>query len=108
MMKLKLHWAQRYETIREFPPFELDSGNFPELEMEMIDVYNAGSLEQQKQALDSLEYKMHQTTAGERGETIFEMIGPWNDFKNSQTYNSIEDDGFLRLTEVEDDTNGRN
>jgi len=51
---------------------------------------------------------MHQTTAGERGETIFEMIGPWNDFKNSQTYNSIEDDGFLRLTEVEDDKNGRN
>jgi|TARA_R110000851_G_scaffold200220_3_gene351377 hypothetical protein len=103
MMKLKLHWAQRYETIREYPPFELDSNNYPELEMEMLDVYNAGSLEQQKQALDSLEYKMHHTTSGERGETIFEMIGPWEDFSNSQTYDSVEDEGFLSLTEVGDE-----
>ena len=103
MMKLKLHWAQRYETIREYPPFELDSDNYPELEMEMLDVHNARSLEEQKQALDTLEYKMHHTKSGERGETIFEMIGPWKDFSNSHTYDSVEDEGFLSLTEEGDD-----
>ena len=44
-MKLKLHWAEKYEVVREFPSFVLDSKKFPELELEMLQVYNAGSLE---------------------------------------------------------------
>ena len=72
-MKLKLHWAEKHVTTRVYPSFELDSEQFPELELEMIQVHNAGSLEQRAQALDALEYKMHQTQP-EGGETIFEMF----------------------------------
>jgi hypothetical protein len=47
---------------------------------------------------------MHQTTAGERGETIFQMIGPHEKEKYDQsvihTVND-EDCGFFRLTEEE-------
>ena len=30
-MKLRLHWAERYEVLRQFPTFELDSKEYPEL-----------------------------------------------------------------------------
>ena len=60
-MKLRLHWSEKYVTTRVYPSFELDSEQFPELELEMLQVHNAGSLEQRVQALDALEYKMHHT-----------------------------------------------
>ncbi len=59
-MKLRVHWAEKYEVVREFPSFVLDSNDFPELEMEMLQVHSAGSANERNQALDALEYKMHQ------------------------------------------------
>ena len=50
-MKLRLHWAERYEVVREFPSFELDSEEFPELELEMLQVHNAKSQQERNIAL---------------------------------------------------------
>jgi hypothetical protein len=97
-MKLKLHWAERFETIREYPSFELNSDEHPELEMEMLAVHSAGSLDHRRQALQQLEYSMNHTTT-ERGETIMQMFGPWEEKDKSQAYRSLEDEGFLMLSE---------
>lgn len=96
-MKLKLHWAEKFEVVREYPAFELDSQRHPELELEMLEVYNAGTSQQQQQALADLEYKMHHTQVSERGETIFEMIGPHNSFNDVEEYPITEQAGSLCL-----------
>ena len=83
-MKLRMHWAEKYEVVREYPSFELDSEEFPELELEMLQVHSAGSLQQRAVALDALEYKMHQVQP-EGGETIFEMFGPHDHGKYNQS-----------------------
>ena len=103
-MKLKLHWAERYEMVREFPTFELDSEQFPELELEMLDVYKAVTAREQHEALDALEYKMHHTTMGERGETIFEMFGPYDHdkFEQSQVHTIGNEIGSFVITEGEE------
>ncbi len=98
-MRLKLHWAEKYEMVREFPTFELDSKQFPELELEMMDVYRATTAEEQHQALDVLEYKMHHTTSGQRGETIFEMVGPYNSYDDSHVYPISDESGSFQITE---------
>ena len=59
-MKLKFHWAEKYEVVREYPSFEVSSEDFPELELEMLQVYNASNITERSKALDALEYKMHQ------------------------------------------------
>lgn len=99
-MKLRLHWAERYEVVREYPSFEIDSKDFPELELEMLQVHNAGSAPERLQALDALEYKMHQTQPG-GGETIFEMFGPHdhNKFKQSEVRPLGDEVGSFALTE---------
>ena len=99
-MKLKLHWAEKHITTRVYPSFEIDSEQFPELELEMLQVHNAGSLEQRVQALDALEYKMHQTQP-EGGETIFEMFGPYDHdkFEQSKVYTVSDEVGSFVLTE---------
>ena len=101
-MKLRLHWAEKYEVVREFPSFELDSKQFPELEMEMLQVYNAGSAPDRQQALDALEYKMHQVQP-EGGETVFEMFGPYDHekYNSSQVHMLGDEIGSLVLTEEE-------
>jgi hypothetical protein len=101
-MKLKIHWAEKYETVRVYPSFEVDSEDFPELELEMLQVHNAGSLEQRERALDALEYKMHQVQP-EGGETIFEMFGPYDPDKfNMSKIHTIGDEiGSFALTEEE-------
>ena len=103
-MKLRLHWAEKYEVVREFPSFEIDSTDFPELELEMLQVYNAGSAPERTQALDALEYKMHQTQP-EGGETIFEMFGPYDHdkFEQSKVYSITDEVGSLVLTEMEEE-----
>ncbi len=53
-MKLRLHWSERSEVVREYPSFTLTSEEFPELELELQQVYRAASEEEQKQALDNL------------------------------------------------------
>ena len=101
-MKLRLHWAEKYEVVREFPSFELDSEKFPELELEMLQVHSAGSLDERVNALGALEYKMHQTqTAG--GETIFEMVGPYDHdkFEHSKVYSISDEIGSFAVTEEE-------
>jgi len=96
-MKLRLHWGEKYHMVREYPTFELDSETFPQLEAEMLQVYNAGSFDAQQQALGQLEYKM-QTTKDPRGETIFSMVGPFNKSDQSIVYPVTEEQGFLNLT----------
>ena len=102
-MKLRLHWAEKYEVVREFPSFELDSEQFPELELEMLQVHNAGSAPERQLALDALEYKMHQTQP-EGGETVFDMLGPYDHEKYnlSEVHMVGEEIGSLVLTEEED------
>ena len=102
-MKLKLHWAEKYETVRVYPSFEIDSEEFPQVELEMMQVHNAGSLAQRAQALDALEYKMHQTRLP-GGESIFEMFGPHDHdkFEASQTLAVNDDGGAFMLTEREE------
>jgi len=75
-MKLKLHWSEKCNIVRTYPSFELDSERYPQLELEMLQVYSAGSLGEREQALGRLEDKMHNTQCPERGETIFSLVGP--------------------------------
>ena len=99
-MKLRLHWAERFETVRVYPSFEIDSQDFPELELEMLEVHGAGSINQRAKALDALEYKMHQIQP-EGGETIFEMFGPCDHdkYKQSEIHTITDDGGAFVLTE---------
>jgi hypothetical protein len=99
-MKLRLHWTEQYEVIKEYPSFELDSQEYPELELEMLQVHNAGSLQEQQQALGDLEYKMHHTE-NERGETIFSMVEPFIGNQNEAVIHTVGDEepGFFKLTE---------
>jgi hypothetical protein len=98
-MKLKLHWLERSEVVREYPSFTLTAEQYPELELELQEVYRASSEQEQMKALDNLEYKMHHTQAGERGETIFEMVGPYNSYDQSIVYPIVEEAGSFRITE---------
>jgi hypothetical protein len=101
-MKLRLHWAERYEVVREFPTFELDSKEYPELELEMLQVHNAGSLQDRNIALADLEYKMRHTPT-ERGEAIFSMVEPYTSDTNQAVVHTIgdEDCGSFQVTEDE-------
>ncbi len=101
-MKLRLHWAEQYEVVREYPPFEIDSQQFPELELEMLQVHNAGSTKDRNSALADLEHKMHNTMT-DRGETIFSMVEPYHGKYDQSVVHSVgdEDAGFLQLTEDE-------
>jgi hypothetical protein len=101
-MKLRLHWAERYEVLRQFPTFELDSKEYPELELEMLQVHSAGSLTERNIALEDLEYKMRHTTT-DRGEAIFSMVEPYIADTNHAVVHAIgdEDCGFFQLTEEE-------
>ena len=99
-MKLRLHWAEKFEVVREYPSLEIDSEEFPELELEMLQVHSAGSAQERLQALDALEYKMHQTQS-DGGETIFEMFGPYDPdkFKKSELHTVSDEVGSFVLTE---------
>jgi len=102
-MKLRLHWSEKYEVVREYPSFEIDSTDFPELELEMLQVHNAGSLQSRNTALADLEHKMHQVQ-NKGGETVFEMFGPHDSEKyNASTLHTIDDEccGCIQLTEGE-------
>ena len=101
-MRLKLHWAQRFEMVREFPAFELDSSEFPELELEMLQVYNARTDTEQQGALGELEYKMQHSTMGERGETIFKMIGAADLEGPSHTYPISDGTAGFYITPTEE------
>jgi hypothetical protein len=101
-MKLRLHWAEKYEVVREFPSFELSSKEYPELELEMLQVHNAGSVQDRNIALADLEYKMRHTTT-ERGEAIFSMVEPYISDTDQAVVHTVgdEDCGFFQLTEDE-------
>jgi hypothetical protein len=101
-MKLRLHWAEQYEVVREYPPFEIDSQEFPELELEMLQVHSAGSLQDRSSALADLEHKMHNTTT-ERGETVFSMFEPYRGKYEQSVVHNVggEEYGSLHLTEEE-------
>jgi hypothetical protein len=102
-MKLKLHWAEKFNVVRTYPSFELDSEQFPELELEMLQVYNAGSLGERVQALGHLESKMQHTECAERGETIFSLVAPQegDDFTTEfLTPEAGDDIGSLLVSEL--------
>jgi hypothetical protein len=100
-MKLRLHWAEKYETVREYPSFELDSQEYPELELEMTQVFSAETSQARDIALADLEHKMN-VTQTERGETIFSMVSPSRDRDESVVYNiGDEDCGCFQVTEEE-------
>ena len=101
-MKLRLHWAEKYEVVREYPSFEVNTDDFPELELEMLQVYNAGSSEERDRALDALEYKMHQVQP-EGGETIFELLGPYDNHDQSEVIMISDEIGSFKITEEEGD-----
>ncbi len=101
-MKLRLHWAEKYEVVREFPTFEIDSEQYPELELEMLKVYNASSAIDRDIALADLEYKMRNTKT-DRGEVIFSMVEPYTCDNDQAVVHTIgdEDCGCFQLTEDE-------
>ena len=101
-MKLRLHWAEKYEVVREFPTFEIDSREYPELELEMLKVHNASTISERDIALADLEYKMRHTTT-ERGEVIFSMVEPYISDADQAVVHTIgdEDCGFFQITEEE-------
>ncbi len=101
-MKLKLHWAEKYEVVREFPSFVLDSKKFPQLELEMLQVHNAGSIQDRDIALADLEYKMRHTHT-DRGEAIFSMVEPYTSDTSQAVVHTIGDEecGCFQITEDE-------
>ena len=101
-MKLRLHWSEKYEVVRSFPTFEIDSQDYPELELEMLQVYNASTPNARDIALADLEYKMRHTTT-ERGEVIFNMVEPYISDNDQAVVHTIgdEDCGCFQLTEDE-------
>jgi hypothetical protein len=100
-MKLRLRWAEKYEVVREYPSFEVNSEDFPELELEMLQVYNASNITERSKALDALEYKMHQVQP-EGGETIFELLGPYDDYDKSEVFTISDEVGAFKLTSEEE------
>ena len=101
-MKLRLHWAEKYEVVRAYPSFELDSEEFPELELEMMKVYNASTASERDIALADLEHKMRHTTT-ERGEVIFSMVEPFVCASDQAVVHTLNDEdcGCFQLTEEE-------
>jgi|TARA_R110000822_G_scaffold9219_1_gene35942 hypothetical protein len=106
-MKLHLCWTEKYEVIRRYPPVEISSQKFPELELELLDVYNSHTSEEQSTAIEKLQYKMRHTKTGGRGETIFEMVEPYSSdlYKESVVYPDNNDTGTFKMFK-EDDDNG--
>jgi hypothetical protein len=100
-MKLKLHWSEKFEVVTEYPQFTLDAEEFPELELEIQQVWAAPDKGTQEKALADLEYKMHHTE--KRGETIMQIVGPWNDFDKAQVSSLTEEEGFLKMSAAEEE-----
>lgn len=82
-MRLKLYGMEVYEVAKKYPPFVLDTKEFPELQLEMEAVAEAdfiGDEARTKYALEDLYAKMHITEPkGSAGDThIMSMVGPFN------------------------------
>ena len=58
-------------------------------------------LETPKTARKNMTHASANTEDAERGETIFQMIGPYNSFKEAQEYPITEQAGSLCLKEEE-------
>jgi hypothetical protein len=76
-MKLKLYGLETYEVAKKYPPFVLDSKQYPELELEMQAVAEAdymGSVENTQNALEELYIKMYDTpTKGSFGDVEYSV-----------------------------------
>jgi hypothetical protein len=101
-MKLKVYGTKMYEVCKEYRPFVIDSKEFPELELEMEAVAEAsfmGDQPNEKQALENLYAKMHDTRVKgstsqdeyQRGETIMSFLGA---FEEDRTLYSDEETTF--------------
>ncbi len=94
-MKIRLCWQEKFEVAREYPGFILDTQKFPELELEIQNIYEAQDQEARNNALDDLEYKMNHTE--QRGETIMEIVGPWNEYDKSSVFPISDGEGTLKV-----------
>jgi len=86
-MKLKLYGLETYEVAKKYPPFILDSKEYPELELEMLAVAEAdfmGNVEETQTALEELYIKMYDTpTKGsfdgsEYSPDIMSVVAPFD------------------------------
>jgi|21_taG_2_1085346.scaffolds.fasta_scaffold00379_7 hypothetical protein len=114
-MKIKLHWQEESLLVRTYPDFILDSKEFPELELEIQNVYEAqrGNQDLEK-PLDDLIYKM-ETTEVERicGDSadkvlmsISNVVRPWGGFAEASE-EEFEGDCKLKVAErVRDEESG--
>jgi hypothetical protein len=114
-MKIKLHWQEESLMVRTYPSFVLDSKEFPELELEIQNVYEAQQAKEElDKPLDDLLYKM-QTTEVERicGDSAEAVLGdiagivrPWGSYHEA-TEEEFEGDCKLRFAEgVRDEESG--
>ena len=86
-MKLKLYGMEVYEVAKKYPPFTLDSQEYPELELEMHAIAEAdcmGNREAMANALEELYVKMYDTpTKGSFGDDsytsdIMSVVAPFD------------------------------
>ena len=102
-MKLRLCWTEKYEVIRQYPPVEIDSQKFPQLELELFDVYNSHTSEEQSTAIENLQDKIRHIKTGKGGETIVEMVEPYSSdiYKESIVYPDNNSPGVFKMFEEE-------
>ena len=72
-MKIRLHWTEEYQTVRKYPAFTLDTKEYPQLELEVQNIYDAYTTgTDMKGSLGTLMEKMHNTKV----ECIYEDSEP--------------------------------
>jgi hypothetical protein len=102
---MRFQWTERTEIVKKYPPFTLNVKEYPELELELQDIYRATTTQEQERALQDLEHKMHTTQVGERGETIFDMVGPFNESADENIIVCPADEFVVSLTVTPNEEN---
>tara|TARA_R110000824_G_scaffold18802_1_gene73839 strand:- start:1527 stop:1871 length:345 start_codon:yes stop_codon:yes gene_type:complete len=113
-MKLKLYGLETYEVAKKYPPFVLDSKEYPELELEMLAVAEAdymGNTEETQNALEELYIKMYDTPAkGSFGDEkyapdIMSIVAPFDGHDEAKEDYGDETIKF-KLVAVDNETSG--
>lgn len=111
-MKLKLYGMEVYEVAKKYPPFTLDSQEYPELELEMQAIAEAdymGNREATANALEELYIKMYDTpTKGSYGDgsytsDIMTTVAPF-DGHDEATENYSDETIVFKLMSIETET----
>jgi len=114
-MKLKLYGVELYEVAKQYPPFVLDSKEYPELELEMQAVVEAnydGDREETKNALEELYIKMYDTKIkGSFGvddtyqSDIMSVVAPFDNHDKAEE-NYGDETLMFKLMAVSDEASG--